>query len=575
MVPGTREILKYGALLLVSARSRTSKPGPEMTAPIPVPLQTETVPASASAAKPALARSAAIVAIAFVVSRVLGLFREVIVAYHFGTGGISDAYVAAFRIPDLLFLVIMAGSFGSAFVPVFAGFMGRGDEDRAWRLASAVLTWSVLIVASMAVLIFLLAGPLVRYVVVPGLAPEFQSTTINLMRLLLLSPILLGLGIASKGILEAQDRYVLPALAPLVYNLSIIAGGLFLVPYFGIYALGIGVVVGAACHFAVQMPGLLRSGIRFSPTLDRTTEGLGAVWRLLLPRVLGQAAFQINFIVVTFFASSVSNGAAAALNFAWQLLMLPHGVLALSISTVIFPSMSRLYEQGRLDELRAMFFQAMRPLFFLTVPASIGLFTFREPIIRVTLRFGSFDERSVQLVASAVAYFALGLVFYAFVEVLTRVFYAMRDTKTPVIAGLSTIALNIVLCAVLVGPLGIAGLALSLSLTTAFEGVILAAVLMIRLGFRDAGLGFWLFRLLLAAGVIAVVVAGLSGPLDDVTRGDSSSALVRTIFLLAAMGIAGVAYGIGALLAGLPEAERVVALVQQRAGRLLPDRHRG
>lgn len=545
------------------------------TTPTTVPLQSETVPAPAPAVKPALARSAAIVAIAFVASRILGLFREVIVAYHFGTGGVSDAYVAAFRIPDLLFLVIMAGSFGSAFVPVFAGFMGRGEEERGWRLASAVLTWSVLIVAATAALIFVLAGPLVRYVVVPGLAAEYQQTTINLMRLLLLSPILLGLGIASKGILEAQDRYVFPALAPLVYNLSIIAGGLFLVPFFGIYALAIGVVVGAAFHVAVQVPGLIRSGLRFSPTVDRTTEGLGTVWRLLLPRVLGQAAFQINFIVVTFFASSVSTGAAAALNFAWQLLMLPHGVLALSISTVIFPSMSRLYDQGRLDDLRAMFLHAMRPLLFLTVPASIGLFAFREPIIRVTLRFGSFDERSVHLVASAVAYFAAGLVFYAFVEVLTRVFYAMRDTKTPVIAGLSTIALNIVLCAVLVGPLGIAGLALSLSVTTAFEGVILAAVLAVRIGFHDAGVGFWLFRLGLAGCVIGGVVAGLTGPLDDLTRGDTTSAVVRMLFLAVAIGIAGLAYGLAALMAGLPEAERIVALVTRRLGPLGPQRHRG
>lgn len=558
----------------MSALSKPPKRGASMTAPS-VPLQSEPVPAPVVAAKPALARSAAIIAAAFVVSRVLGLFREVIVAYHFGTGGISDAYVAAFRIPDLLFLVIMAGSFGSAFVPVFAGFMGRGEHERAWRLASAVLTWSVLLVAAMAALIFILAGPLVRYVVVPGLEPQFQETTVNLMRLLLLSPMLLGLGIASKGILEAQDRYVLPALAPLVYNLSIIAGGLFLVPYFGIYALAIGVVVGAACHFAVQVPGLVRSGIQFSPTLDRTTEGLSTVWKLLLPRVLGQAAFQINFIVVTFFASNVNNGAAAALNFAWQLLMLPHGVLALSISTVIFPSMSRLYDQGRLDELRAMFFQAMRPLFFLTVPASIGLYAFREPIIRVTLRFGSFDERSVQLVASAVAFFAMGLVFYAFVEVLTRVFYAMRDTKTPVIAGLATIALNIVLCAVLVGPLGIAGLALSLSLTTAFEGVILIVVLMVRLGFRDAGLGFWMYRLLLASTVIGVVVAGVGGPLDVLTRGETTSPVMRTLFLIGAIGVSGIAYGLAALIAGLPEAERIVSLLMRKINHLVPASRRG
>lgn len=529
----------------------------------------EPVPGPGGTARPALARSAGIIAVAFVASRVLGLVREVIVAYYFGTGGVSDAYVAAFRVPDLLFLVIMAGSFGSAFVPVFAGFMGRGDEERAWRLASAVITWSTLSVAVLASIIFLAAEPIVRRLVVPGLEPEFQQITINLMRLLLLSPMLLGLGIAAKGILEAQDRYVLPALAPLVYNLSIILGGIFLVPSFGIYALGIGVVVGAAAHFAIQVPELLKSGIRFSPTLDRSIDGLGTVWRLLLPRVLGQAAFQINFIVVTFFASSVSEGASAAMNFAWQLLMLPHGVLALSISTVIFPTMSRLYDQGRIEELRATFFQAVRPLVYLTIPASIGLLAFRLPIIRVTLRFGSFDESSVRLVAAPVAFFAMGLIFYAFVEVLTRVFYAMRDTRTPVIAGLSTIALNILLCGLLVGPLGIAGLALSLSLTTAIEGAILAAVLIWRLGFRDAGLGFWLYRVVLAALVMGGFVAALAGPLEVVTRVGVAPAPIGALLLALAIGIAAAAYGLASLIVGLPEAERVAAPLANRAAKLL------
>lgn len=551
----------------MSALFRSSLSRSRLPSPNAATLQSEPVPAPSGSARPALARSAGIIAIAFVASRVLGLFREVIVAYHFGTGGISDAYVAAFRIPDLLFLVIMAGSFGSAFVPVFAGFLGRGEDEKAWRLASAVITWSMLAVAVLAAVIFIAAGPVVRWIVVPGLDPEFQRVTINLLRLLLLSPMLLGLGIAAKGILEAQDRYVLPALAPLIYNFSIILGGIFLVPSFGIYALGIGVVAGAAAHFAIQVPGLIKSGMRFAPSLDRSTPGLGTVWKLLLPRVLGQAAFQVNFIVVTYFASSVDEGANAALNFAWQLLMLPHGVLALSISTVIFPTLSRLYDQGRIDELRATFFQAVRPLIYLTIPASIGLFAFRHSIIRVALRFGSFDERSVQLVAAPVAFFAAGLLFYAFVEVLTRVFYAMRDTRTPVIAGITTIAVNIALCALLVDPLGIAGLALSLSLTTAIEGVILAAVLVGRLGFRDPGLGFWAYRLLLATSVIAAFVASMAGTLDVLTQRTSTSPLLRSFFLGLAIVIAALAYGLSSLIVGVPEGERVAGSVTRAAAR--------
>ncbi|MEJ7761301.1 MAG: murein biosynthesis integral membrane protein MurJ [Thermomicrobiales bacterium] len=507
-------------------------------------------------AGPALLRSAGIVAAAFVASRLLGLVREVIVASRFGTEGDASAYVAAFRIPDLLFLIIMAGSFGSAFVPVFAGFLGRGDEDRAWRLASAVLTWSVLAVAVLAILAFILAGPLTS-LMVGGLDPEYQRKTVNLMRLLLLSPIFLGLGIAAKGILEAQDLYLFPALSPLVYNLGIILGGLLLSSRYGIYAFGIGVVAGAIGHLAIQIPAVLRSGLRFRPTLNPAVEGLGTVWSLLLPRVLGQAAFQINFIVVTRFAGSIDDGSIAGLNYAWQLLMLPHGVLALSISTVIFPSLSRMWDQGRTDEVRSLFLAAIRPLLFLSIPASVGLFAFRESIVRVLLEFGDFDRDSTALVAGPLAYFAIGLVGYALVEALTRVFYAMRDTVTPVIAGVSTIVVNVVLCALFVGPLGVSGLALSLSLTTFIEGVILIVVLLARLGLRQAGLGYWLFQVTLATAVMVGFVAALAGPVGDAIGGGTLSVLGRTALLGAAVAFAGLTYGCASVALGIPELGRV------------------
>jgi len=527
----------------------------------------ETVPSSAG---PALLRSAGIVAAAFVASRLLGLVREVIVASRFGTEGDASAYVAAFRIPDLLFLIIMAGSFGSAFVPVFAGYLGRGDEERAWRLASAVLTWSVLSVAVMAVLAFVFAGPLTT-LMVGGLDPEYQQKTVNLMRLLLLSPIFLGLGIAAKGILEAQDLYLFPALSPLVYNLGIILGGLLLSGRYGIYAFGIGVVAGAIGHLAIQIPAVLRSGLRFRPTLDPSVEGLGTVWSLLLPRVLGQAAFQINFIVVTRFAGSIDDGSIAGLNYAWQLLMLPHGVLALSISTVIFPSLSRMWDQGRTDEVRTLFIGAIRPLLYLSIPASVGLFAFRESIVRVLLEFGDFDRDSTALVAGPLAYFAIGLVGYALVEALTRVFYAMRDTVTPVIAGVSTIVVNVALCALFVGPLGVSGLALSLSLTTAIEGVILILVLLARLGLRQAGLGYWLFQVALASSVMVGFVAALAGPVGDAIGGGTLSVIGRTVVLGMAVTLAALAYGFASVALGIPELGRVgrplLRRVQALAGR--------
>jgi putative peptidoglycan lipid II flippase len=217
------------------------------------------IPAATPAPRimPGLAKSAIIVAASFVLSRILGLGREVILANQFGTGPEMDAYVSAFRIPDLLFLVVMAGAFGAAFIPVFGEFIDKGDQQRAWRLASSVLTWSGVGVFVLSVACFVLARPLMQ-VVAPGFDGQTEDMAVNLMRILLLSPVFLGLGIAAKGILEAQSQFTLPAIAPLIYNSAIIIGAAWFVPEYGIYAVGWAVILGALGHFLVQVPGLIK-----------------------------------------------------------------------------------------------------------------------------------------------------------------------------------------------------------------------------------------------------------------------------------------------------------------------------
>jgi putative peptidoglycan lipid II flippase len=524
-----------------------------------------------------MVRSASIVAIALVLSRALGVFRDVLIARQFGTGGETSAYYAAFRVPDLLFLVVMAGSFGSAFIPVFSGFLQRGEEEKAWRLSSAVITFAAVAVVLAAGAAFVAATPLVRYAIAPNLSPRFQALTVELMRLLLLSPVLLGLGIAAKGILEAQDRFLLPALAPLVYNLAIIFGAVALAPTMGIRGLAIGVVVGALGHVLIQVPGLVRSGLRFRPSLDRRTEGLGRVWRLLLPRVIGQAAFQINFIVVFAFASRLGDGYPAGLYFAWQLMMLPHGVLALSVSTVIFPTMARLYGEGRLDDLRTTLGRALRPVVFLTLPAAVGLFFYRTAIVQTIFQSGAFSRASTEIVAPPLALFAIGLLSYATVEILTRAFYAMQDTRTPVVAGVAIIAINVALCAALIGPYGLAGLALSLSASTTVEAIILLAVLRGRLG----GVGrrdlVWLLRAVGATGAMALIAWGIGPRLTAATAPGAAPRVVQLVFFGYALAVTALAYLVAAHLLRLPELTQVTTRLAGRLPRRrlrLPGRRR-
>jgi putative peptidoglycan lipid II flippase len=500
------------------------------------------VPSQRPGAVRSFGRSATIVGIAFIVSRLLGLLREVILARQFGTSGEYDAYVSAFRVPDLLFLVVMSGAFGAAFIPVFGGFLAKGDREGASELASAVISFAALITVALGAIAFLLAGPIMEYIVAPGLSPELHNIATKTMRILLLSPILLGLGIAAKGILEAQDQFTLPAIAPVLYNLAIIVGALTLATSEGVYGVAFGVVVGAALHFLVQIPGLLKSGLSFTPSLSRQVAGLHEVGRLLLPRIVGLAAFQLNFIVINYLASQDGEGKVSALNYAWQLMMLPHGVLALSISTVVFPTMARLYLRGDMPAVRATFMRALQPLIFLILPASIGLYEFRVPIVQTIFQSGEFSGISTHLVADPLALLAIGLAWYGLVEVLTRVFYAMHDTLTPVITGVAIIIINIVMGKILVDNVGYVGLALSLSVSTGIEALALAVVLRRRLGRFPASFGSWLGRVAVAAAIMTLVAEALAPKLTEATIPGAAPRLLQLFLLSFALGTVALAY---------------------------------
>lgn len=469
-----------------------------------------------------IARNAIVVGIAFILSRLLGVVREVAIAAKFGTSPDYDAYVAAFRIPDLLFLIVMSGAFGSAFIPVFAGFIARNDERGAWRLASAVLTLTLIVLVIISLLVLVLAGPLVGYLIAPGLDTERQSLAVNLTRLLLLSPLLLGLGIAFKGILEAQERFALAAFAPVFYNAGIIFGALALTGPFGIYGLAFGVILGAALHAGIQFYGLARKGLRLEWLLDLNVPGLRTVGELMGPRVVGQAAFQVNFIVMTNFASRLSASSVGALNYAFQLFMLPYGVLALSLSTVIFPRLSRQFELGLLDEMKGTLTRALSPMIFLSLPAAIGLYTYRQSIVQVLFEIGSFDAGSTALVAGALAFFALGLLGWAIIEALTRAFYAMQDTRTPVVISVSAVAINVLLSWLLSREMGYRGLALALSIAGTLEALALLITLEVRIGIITRALSGRLLRSALSALLFtpyAVWSGDLLGQATDPTDG--------------------------------------------------------
>ena len=436
-----------------------------------------------------VARAAVLVMAAFAASRALGLVRQMVMGAYYGTGPEMDAFVAAGRIPETIFLVVAGGALGSAFIPLFTSRLARKEIDGAWHLGSAIITILVALILPISLLCIAIAPWLVRVVVAPAMPLDVQARTVALMRVMLLSPTIFGVSGVLMGILNAHQHFLLPALAPIVYNLGLILGAVW-GGRTGLGAMGpaIGMVVGAAGHLLVQVPGLVRHKARYWPTLGRGDRGVFEVGVLITPRMLGVAAAQVNVLVITNLASRLGPDAISALNYAWMIMLLPQGVFAQAVGTAVFPTFSTQAALGRTDELSHTLVNAIQMLIALTIPASVGMVMLGEPIVATMFQRGAFDAGSTQVVAAALAFFALGLVGHSVLEVLGRAFFALHNTWTPALTAGISVTLNALLGVVLpsvfvaAGASPLSGLALAASLATMVEATLLFFLLRRRLG---------------------------------------------------------------------------------------------
>jgi putative peptidoglycan lipid II flippase len=429
-----------------------------------------------------IARASIVVMATFLISRLLGLLRDVVIGAQFGTSGSYDAYVAAFRIPDIIYTLIAGGILVSAFVPTFTGYLARDDRAGAWRLASAVINLVVVVLVVAALAAALLAEPIVRGLLAPGFDPAKQALTIHLMRLLLIPPVIFGVSGVVMGILYAHQSFWLPGLAPSMYNLGIIFGALALAPALSVYGLAIGAIVGAALHLVVQVPGLVKIKARYSARLALRDPGVREVLRLMLPRLFGVGVIQLNFLVETSLASLLTGGAVSALNYAWRVMLLPQGVVAQSVATAAFPTFADQYARGQLQQLRSALSATVRSILFIAIPSAVGLWALREPIIQLLFERGQFTTASTELVVAALGAFALGLIGHSGVEILARAFYALHDTRTPVILGVIALLINLLMSLSLITVLGVTGLALSNTTAATIELLLLLILIRRRLG---------------------------------------------------------------------------------------------
>lgn len=493
-----------------------------------------------TASRRQIAQAAGLVALLFAASRFLGLVREMVIGAQFGTSAELDAYLAAFRLPDLIFYLVAGGALGSAFIPTFTACLTHDQTGvRAWRLASAISSLVVLVTTGLAVVAALLARPLVAHVIAPGFDPAQQNLTVSLMRMMLIAPVIFGLSGIFMGILNSYQHFLTPALAPVLYNLAIILAAWLLAPRWGVYGLALGVVSGATAHLLVQVPALLGRGPRYQPLLGLDNPDVREVARLMGPRVLGLAAVQINFLVNANLASRLPEGSLAALNYAWLMMLLPQGIVAQGIATAVFPTLSAQVARSELGALRTTLGGALRAIIWLTLPAATGLLLLRVPLIRVLLERGEFTARSTQLTAYALAFFAFGLLAHSLLEVVTRTFYALHDTWTPVRVGVGAMALNVGLSLLLIKPLAHGGLALANTLATTLETAALLWLLRWRLGHIDIGslattLGRSLVATLTMAAALVWFVAGWGNRSPWLAAG-GGIALGATVFAAVAL----------------------------------------
>ena len=422
--------------------------------------------------------AAAIVAFGFIGSRLLGIVRTAAIADQFGSAPDVAAYRVAFLVPDLIFQVLAGATIGSAFIPVFARLYRRDGEERAWQLASSALTLITAATAALCVIAFILAP-----VLVPALAPGLNDATtadfdvegkaVSLTRLMLLSPLLFAVSGMVTGILNARQQFFLPALSPMLYNVAIIFGALVLAEPWGIEGVAIGVVAGAGLHLAIQLPGLVRERMKFRLSFAWRDAAVREVGRLMGPRVLGLAAVQLNLFVTVFFASRLGSSELANVTYAFFIAQLPLALFAMALSTAAFPRLADLAADDDMAALRDTISRVLRFILFLTIPAAIGLALLREPVTRVLLERGEFTSADTTMAALAVGWYCLGIVPQAGVEIHSRGFYALGDTRTPVILTGLNLLVNAILSAILWQEFELAGLAFAVGVASWVEWLLL------------------------------------------------------------------------------------------------------
>jgi putative peptidoglycan lipid II flippase len=406
--------------------------------------------------------------LATIISRLTGLLRETTLAAMFGASGSMDAFVAAFRIPNLLRDLFAEGALSAAYVPIFTDKLKKEGQDEAFKITSAVFSILTLVLGIVVIAGIIFAPYFVQYYV-SGFAnnPDKLKLTIQLTQMMFPFLLLVALAAASMGTLNSLGRFGIPAVSPAAFNIITIIIAVFMARFFDppILVLGFGVVIGGLGQFAIQIPQLKRAGYRFQFRLAFKDESVRRILKLLLPAALGVAAWQVNVVVGTVIASYLESGSISSLYYALRLMHFPLGIFGVALAAVSLPEISALVSSGNLKAAGDAQRYSSRMVIFLLMPSTAFLIGAAEAIVALAYQHGRFIWSDTIDVSLALRAYAVGLVFFGLVRVTAQVFYACKDTATPVKISLAAVATNITLSLILMNPLGFAGLALATSLS--------------------------------------------------------------------------------------------------------------
>ena len=484
-------------------------------------------------------KAAGVVGAATLLSRILGFVRDVVVAWFFGAGLAADAFFVAFRIPNLLRRLFAEGSLTISFVPVFTEHLyNRGEKD-AFQLARSCW-WLLTLTLAVVSLLGVLAAPWIVRVIAPGFfaVPEKFALTVLLTRIMFPYIFFIGLVALAMGILNALGHFAAPALAPVLLNIAMIGSVILISPHLEKASVGlaIGVMVGGVLQLALQIPFLIRKGFRLLAQGPLYHTAVKRIVVLMAPAVFGAAVYQINIFVGTLLASLLPEGSVSYLYYADRLVQFPLGVFAIALATAVLPSLSRQAAVGDMEGLRTSFSYALRMVFFITIPALVGLIVLREPIVQLLFQRGAFDATTTDMTAVALLYYAVGLWAYSGVRIVVATFYALQDTTTPVKLAVISLLVNIVLSILLMGPMRHGGLALATSLASGIHLVLLILALKKRLGRIGA-------RDILQSAAKSAISAILMGTLIALVTEWAGPEMTSTSWYLAALVVGGVAGG--------------------------------